>query len=78
MRALSGRAQVSQAPDRRRLSAAHYHAAMDRSVLILLEPLLIVLGVVALAVWQFRDLKKAREATRRRQQHDRDDPPSPS
>lgn len=31
---------------------------------ILLEPLLIVAGLVAFAVWQFRDLRRAREQTR--------------
>ncbi|NBS46949.1 MAG: hypothetical protein EBS99_07935 [Betaproteobacteria bacterium] len=33
--------------------------------LILLEPLLIVAGLVVFAVWQFRDLRRAREQTRR-------------
>ncbi len=33
--------------------------------LILLEPLLIVAGLVVFAVWQFRDLNRAREQTRR-------------
>ncbi|MFM8610910.1 MAG: hypothetical protein ACKOCJ_10685 [Burkholderiaceae bacterium] len=34
--------------------------------IIILEPILIVLGLVAFAMWQFRDLRKAREETQRR------------
>ena len=34
--------------------------------IIILEPILIVLGLVVFTVWQFRDLRKAREETQRR------------
>gem|GEM_PF-4892517 len=46
--------------------------------LILLEPLLIILGVIAFAVWQFLDLKKAREQSRQRRERADNGTPPPS
>lgn len=38
---------------------------MSDSKLILLEALLVIVTLVVFAVWQFRDLRRAREQTRR-------------
>lgn len=46
--------------------------------LILLEPLLIVAGLVVFAIWQFRDLRQAREQTRRARQAQATAEPAPN